>query len=227
MLNIGNTHINSALTSTGIGLANAMVGLMALSGLLGRGEEPRNDKTNCDPCDSARLHAPVSQILDPPLPNSDLGGERAPRVPRELALHTASERTVPGKYGKGEIFLPELELRPSPVGGTGVFTRHFIPKGTYLTMYGGEVHNNKESVLGLREEGEDTHVKRIGSRNFGHWLDSRVRNAFTLVYYVQNHLLGGFINDCYKTGKKKNVSEVDIEGTVRHPYAKGRSSTVT
>ena len=47
------------------------------------------------------------------------------------------------------------------------------------------------------------------------------------MYYVQNHLLGGFINDCYKTGKKKNVSEVDIEGTVRHPYAKGRSSTVT
>jgi hypothetical protein len=62
MLNIGNTHINSASTSTGIGLANAMVGLMALSGLMGRGEEPRNDKTNCDPCDSARLHAPVSQI---------------------------------------------------------------------------------------------------------------------------------------------------------------------
>ena len=104
MLNIGNTHINSASTSTGIGLANAMVGLMALSGLLGRGEEPRNDETNCDPCDSARLHAPVSQILDPPLPNSDLGGERAPRVPRERALHTASERTVPGKYGKNEIF---------------------------------------------------------------------------------------------------------------------------
>lgn len=47
------------------------------------------------------------------------------------------------------------------------------------------------------------------------------------MYYTQNHLLGGFINDHYKSGKTQNVSGVDIEGTAHHPYSRGMSSRVT
>ena len=212
-----------ASPSRGFGVQQAVMSLMTLGFLTGASEV----QGSSDNCELAEPSAQSTQILEPPMHTDDNEGRATRVLPRERAQYTTTEKIVPGKYGRGEILLPELELRPSALGGMGVFTRHFVPKGAYLTMYGGDVHNKKSHVLEMRARNEDTHVKRIGSRFYGHWLDSRVRGLFTLLYYTQNHLLGGFINDHYKSGKTKNVSEVDIEGTAHHPYSRGMSSRVT
>ena len=97
------THPMRTRTKNAVGCGGDLPRTSTLT-MLGPCMQGKGARTLALTVGSARLHAPVSQILDPPQPNSDLGGERAPRVPRERALHTASERTVPGKYGKNEIF---------------------------------------------------------------------------------------------------------------------------
>ena len=80
------------------------------------------------------------------------------------------------KIGKRPVTLPHLEVKQSlvPFGGLGVFAQEDLPRGAWVTEYGGEVIDY-ELASQRRANGQDTHIRSLGIGRGAVCLDSRIR----------------------------------------------------
>jgi SET domain-containing protein len=127
-------------------------------------------------------------------------------VPRSIS--------IPGMRPSTKL-LPQLHLKPSEIEGAGggIFAGEDIGKNRIVTEYGGELISWTTAVHRRQRRKADSHI--IGISHGLDALDSRlddpleaqmgIAQTFTLNYYTTNHLVGGFINDPYGTGKLANV----------------------
>lgn len=105
------------------------------------------------------------------------------------------------------LSLPELRIKTSNINhqdaGFGVFTRTPVRRGDFLTVYGGR-------VVYPRDHSKDQR-SHLYALELGHppmCLDGRVHEAdqhqFSRQYYIENHMLGSFVNEANGTGLKAN-----------------------
>ena len=134
----------------------------------------------------------------------------------------------PRRRSKGKkVFFPEVALAmdENPAVGVTVKARTKIPRGAWITEYGGEYFDSFEEIP------EEDHSHTLTCfQLFGPWLVSSVKKNFTWAYYITRHQLGGFINDHSGTDLKPNAEYVNINcpNGYRPPYpwASGRHCRV-
>ena len=121
--------------------------------------------------------------------------------------------------------IPALVVKDSNIenGGHGVFAQQGIKQGILTTEYGGEVIHNRKVAIERRNNSTDSHIRRAGSIFHGQFLDSSIKDEFTLNYYSKNAMLGGMVNDHGGRRDKTltaNVKVKEIEEYYIHPYSK-------
>jgi len=136
-----------------------------------------------------------------------------------------AKRTFRARKSSQDTFLtfPSVILKKSniPGAGLGVFAVEDIEPNKLVSEYGGEVIDTAEGEL-RRRNGKGTHVRSMGMNSVGKssWLlDSSVTPSFPIKYYVEHHMMGGFVNGS-KTGAENAVyytSNVVCLGYI-HPY---------
>lgn len=148
-----------------------------------------------------------------------------PESSEEQQYHGHTKRTIRARKSSQDTFLtfPSVILKKSniPGAGLGVFAVKDIEPHTLVSEYGGEVISIAEGAL-RRANGKGTHVRSMGMHSVGKssWLlDSSVTADFPIKYYVEHHMMGGFVNGS-KTGAENAVyytSNVVCLGYI-HPY---------
>jgi hypothetical protein len=122
--------------------------------------------------------------------------------PRATSPFAALARQIP--WNPGQVTLAFACSRPQvALGGLGVFANEAIPKGSWVTEYGGEVISYDEASR-RRLLGEDTHIRSLGVGRAVSCLDSRLRGTWHLDYYKKHHMMGGILNDAHGTDHKNN-----------------------
>jgi len=98
--------------------------------------------------------------------------------------------------------LPRLALEVSsiPSAGIGVFANERISKNQFITEYGGEL------LTHLPQFYTDRDLTHIITLSHGiDWIDSRVTMFYPLSNYVDEHNVGGFVNDPFGSGNSANA----------------------
>jgi hypothetical protein len=121
-----------------------------------------------------------------------------------------------------EVFRTVVKESTVEGAGLGLFAGEDIPQGTHIGEYGGEkLKRGREEAFELRDQLEDTHLKRLGSIFHGVFFDGRVTKEMPLSYYVDNGIVGSLINTIGNRGstQTRNVKEVAYDQHYCHPYS--------
>jgi len=115
----------------------------------------------------------------------------------KLRVQATADRARVTRW-KDQVILPQLELTDSviPGAGRGVFTRDFIPAKSLVTMYGGKVLSYGEAMA--LPENERGWIKQVAYHQES--IDGRVKDEYTVDFYLQHHYLGSFVNEDTRSG---------------------------
>ena len=103
--------------------------------------------------------------------------------------------------------LPNLRVGPSKRGGFGLFTRHDMVGGTFLTEYVGEYISH-----------EDTRKRRDARTINFLVIDGSVHDQFDIQWYCGGHKTCSLTNTASYDRHERNTTHVFLDLPDNHPY---------